>query len=164
MGTPTDIERITSGGPTGALGLGQHREVIQATATTTLLAKQSGALVIFPQAVTGGTITLPTPVEGMTFDFVTLVSVTTSSTNKIITATPASQFLIGGVAMASLTAGGNDFFVADGTTHVAITMDATTKGGLVGGWVRLTAISATQWMVSGIPVGSGTLADPFATS
>lgn len=163
MATPTDIQRLSRGGATGAIALGVHREIIQGTATRTLLAKESGALCIFTQAVTGGIFTLPTPVEGMQFEFVTLTSVTGSDVNKVITAA-ATQFLTGGVAMASLTAGGNDFFEANGTSHVAITMGATTTGGLKGGRIRLTAISALLWQVDGIPVGSGTLADPFATS
>jgi len=131
--------------------------------TTALTAAQSGALCIFPLAVTGGTFTLPAPVVGLTFDFVTLVSVTTSSTNKVIT-NASTVFLTGGVAMASLTAGGNDFFEADGTSFVAITMDATTKGGLKGGRIRVTCISSTLWQIEGVPVGSGTLADPFTTT
>jgi hypothetical protein len=43
-------------------------------------------------------------------------------------------------------------------------MNGSTTGGLIGGSIRFTAISATQWMVTGNYVGSGTLADPFATS
>ena len=163
MTISTVPELISTHSPDGCVAPGQHREIVQGPAAYTLTAAESGALCIFPQAVTGGTFTLPAPVVGMTFDFATLVSVTTSSTNKIIT-NAATVFLTGGVAMASLTAGGNDFFEADGTSFRAITMDATTKGGLKGGFLRLTCISSTLWHIEGIPVGSGTLADPFATS
>lgn len=163
MAISTVPELISTHSPDGCVAPGQHREIIQGTATTTLLASQSGALCIFTQAATGGIFTLPAPVLGMTFDFVTLVSVTGADVNKVIT-NASTVFLAGGVAMASLTAGANDFFVADGSTHVAITMGATTTGGLKGGRIRVTAISATQWHVEGVPVGSGTLADPFATS
>lgn len=163
MAISTVPELISTHSPNGCIAPGQHREIIQGTATTTLVASQSGALCIFTQAATGGIFTLPAPVLGMTFDFVTLVSVTGSNVNKVIT-NASTVFLTGGVAMASLTAGANDFFEANGTTHVAITMGATTTGGLKGGRIRVTAISATQWHVEGIPVGSGTLADPFTTS
>jgi len=163
MAISTVPELISTHSPAGCVAPGQHREIIQGTATTTLLASQSGALCIFTQAATGGIFTLPAPVLGMTFDFVTLVSVTGADVNKVIT-NASTVFLTGGVAMASLTAGANDFFEANGTTHVAITMGATTTGGLKGGRIRVTAISATQWHVEGIPVGSGTLADPFTTS
>lgn len=163
MPISTVPELISTQAPDGCVAPGMHREVIQGTAATTLTAKQSGALCIFTQATTGGTFTLPAPVLGMTFDFVTLVSVTSTDVNKVIT-NAGTVFLTGGVGMASLTAGGNDFFEANGTTHVAITMGATTTGGLKGGRIRVTAISSTLWHVEGMPVGSGTLADPFATS
>ncbi len=163
MAFPATFEQIGTHGSGGAILPGAAREVIQGTAATTLTAAQSGALCIFTQATTGGTFTLPAPVVGLTFDFVTLVSVTSSDVNKVIT-NAATVFLTGGVAMASLTAGGNDFFEANGTTFVAITMGASTTGGLKGGRIRVTCISPTLWHVEGIPVGSGTLADPFATS
>ncbi len=164
MTFPATFEQIGTNSSGGTMVPGFAREIIQATAaSTTLTAAQSGALCIFPLAVTGGIFVLPAPVKGLTFDFETLVSVTTSSTNKVIT-NAASVFLTGGVAMASLTAGGNDFFEADGTSFVAITMDATTKGGLKGGRIRVECISPTLWAISGVPVGSGTLADPFTTS
>ena len=51
MTTPTDIERISYGGPTGSLQLGEHRQVIQGVgATRTLLAKESGALCLLDRA------------------------------------------------------------------------------------------------------------------
>ena len=149
--------------PDGTVAPGLHREIIQGTATTTLTPSQSGALCIFTQAATGGIFTLPAPVIGMEFEFATLVSVTASDVNKVIT-NASTVFLTGGVNIASLTAGANDFFEANGTTFVALTMGATTTGGLKGGRVRFTAISSTLWAVEGNLVGSGTLADPFATS
>ena len=163
MATPTDIERVSYGGPAGSLQLGSHREVIQGVgATRTLLAKESGALCLLDRAA-GVVYTLPTPVEGMQFDFLATVSVT-SNAYKTITAA-ATQFLVGGIMSANLTvAASGDFFVANGTTHVAISENGTDSGGLVGGWYRLTAISATQWAIQGVNCGSGTNVDPFATS
>jgi hypothetical protein len=42
--------------------------------------------------------------------------------------------------------------------------NGTTTGGLLGTWFRFTALSTTQWLVTGIDQGSGTVATPFATS
>lgn len=47
--------------------------------------------------------------------------------------------------------------IADGTENT-LTLGATTACGLAGGWVEFTAISATQWAVSGVVLGSGTVA------
>lgn len=158
-----DLEKLGYGGGNGCIAVGQHRQVIgEAVATRTLLAKESGSLCLFDLA-TGVVYTLPAPVVGMYFDFMATVSVT-SNAHKTIT-DAATTFLVGGVGILSLTvAEAGDFFVANGTTHRAISEDGATKGGLVGGGYRLTCISATKWSISGITVGAGTLADPFATS
>lgn len=158
------LERLNYGAPAGCIATGLHRQVIQSVgATRTLLPEESGSLCLFDRAA-GVVYTLPTPVEGMYFDFMATVSVT-SNAYKTITATTASEFIVGGIGILSLTvAEAGDFFVANGSTHVAISEDGATKGGLVGGTYRLTAISTTQWAITGISVGAGTLADPFATS
>ena len=158
------LERLNYGAPAGCIATGLHRQVIQSVgATRTLLPEESGSLCLFDRAA-GVVYTLPTPVEGMYFDFMATVSVT-SNAYKTITATTASEFIVVGIGILSLTvAEAGDFFVANGSTHVAISEDGATKGGLVGGTYRLTAISTTQWAITGISVGAGTLADPFATS
>lgn len=163
MGISTSLERLGYGAPDGCIATGLHRQVIQSVgATRTLLKEESGSICLFDRAA-GVTYTLPTPVEGMYFDFMATVSVT-SNAYKTITAA-ATQFLVGGVGILSLTvAEAGDFFVADGTTIVAISEDGATKGGLIGSTYRLQAISATQWAITGITVGAGTLATPFATS
>ena len=162
MATPTDIERLSYGGPKGSLGLGLHREVVLVTASTTLLQKQSGALVVLGVAA-GATVTLPTPVEGMVFEVSVSVS-RTSNSYKIITGA-ATQFLLGAyAAMDATIATSGDVFTGDGSTHVALTIDGDTKGGLVGGCLTFTGLSATQWLVTGDVVGTGTMVTAFATS
>lgn len=163
MTISTDLERLNYGSPAGCIAPGQHRQVIQGVgATRTLLAEESGALCLFDRAA-GNVYTLPAPVEGMQFEFSTTVAVT-SNAAKVIT-DAATTFLIGSVMLGSLTvADSGDVFQANGSTHRAISMDGATKGGLVGGSFKVTAISSTQWVIEGDAVGSGTLADPFATS
>jgi hypothetical protein len=163
MSTPTDIERISYGGPTGSIVLGRHRQVIQSVgATRTLLAKESGALCLFDRAA-GVVYTLPTPVEGMQYEFLATVEVT-SNAYKVITASITTQFLKGNMTITKLAAAMFNAN-ADGTSnHVAISSNGTTTGGLIGSSFRVTAISATQWGIEGSLVGSGTLADPFAAS
>lgn len=158
MTTPTDIQRVSYGGPTGALQLGKHRQVIQSVgATRTLLAKESGALCLFDVA-TGNIYTLPTPVEGMKFEFLQTVAVS-SNASKVVTSA-ATVFMLGAVCSGKL-APGMDVFQADGSTIVGISMAGSTTGGLIGSQFTLTAISTTQWVITGYIVGSGTLATPF---
>ena len=164
MTASTALEVLGTGRAEGTRLRGLHREIISGVgATRTLLAKESGALCLFDRAA-GVVYTLPTPVEGMQFEFLATVAVT-SNAYKVITATPASQFLLGGVIMGDVTvAQSGDYFEADGTTIVAISEDGATKGGLLGDHFVLTAVSTTQWVIHGVLHGAGTLATPFATS
>ena len=76
----------------------------------------------------------------------------------------ATEFLLGEVfAYTTATASGAGF-AANGTTIRALSSNGTTTGGLIGDDYTVTAISATVWFISGVTVGSGTLATPFATS
>jgi hypothetical protein len=159
----TGLEKLGYGGPVGCIAVGQHRQVIgEAVATRTLLPKESGSLCLFDRAA-GVVYTLPAPVVGMVFEFGVSVDVTTNA-YKVIT-NAATTFLLGSVVSGNLTVGASgDVFQANGTTHVAISQNGTDTGGLIGGKLKFTAISATQWYVEGINIGSGTNADPFATS
>lgn len=163
MTISANLERLGYDGPSGCIATGLHREVLQSVgATRTLLAEESGSLCLFDSA-TGVIYTLPAPKEGMQFKFGVSVAVT-SNAYKIIT-NASTVFLLGGVISGNLTvAASGDVFQANGTTHVAISMNGTDTGGLIGGELVFTAISDTQWYVSGLIVGSGTNADPFATS
>lgn len=163
MTISSNLERVNYDSPDGCIATGLHREIIQGVgATRTLLAEESGSLCLFDRAA-GNVYTLPTPVEGMQFEFSTTVLVT-SNAAKVIT-NAASVFLIGSLMGGSLTvADSGDVFQADGSTIVAVSMNGSTTGGLVGGSMKFTAISATQWLVEGDFVASGTVATPFATS
>lgn len=163
MAISANLERLNYDSSDGCLATGLHREVIQGVgATRTLLAEESGALCLFDRAA-GNVYTLPAPVEGMQFEFLATVAVT-SNAYKVIT-NAGTVFLIGAIMGGSLTvADSGDVFQANGTTHVAISMAGSTTGGLVGTRFKVTCISATQWVIDGTYVGSGTLADPFAIS
>lgn len=158
-----DFEQVGYRGP----GLSQHtayaQEVISGVgATRTLVARESGALCLNDRAA-GIVWTLPPPVVGMTFEFGTTVQ-RTSNSYKIITHA-ATVFLVGAVmAGDAAIATSGDIFTADGTTHVALTLDGDTKGGFVGEKLTLRAISATQWLVQGLVIGTGTMVTGFATS
>lgn len=138
---------------------GQHVAVYSGEAATrTLLDKESGATFLFDK-VDGIIYTLPAPVIGARFRFMVKASVT-SNAYKVQT-DAATTFIVGGVDASSLTAGANDYFVANGTSHVGISMGGTTTGGLIGTWIELVCISSTLWQICGSNCGSGTLADPF---
>lgn len=156
------LEQVGYGGPEGTKLIGAHRHVISGVgATRTLKASESGALCLFDRAA-GVVYTLPAPVAGMQFEFATTVTIT-SNAAKVIT-NAATVFLLGVVQViggTTETTASADF---NGTTHVAISSNGTTTGGVIGDSYRVTAISATQWVIDGIASGSGAVATPAATS
>lgn len=160
---PTTLERLSYNSPSGCIATGLHRQVIDGVgATRTLLPEESGALCLLDRAA-GVVYTLPAPAVGMQFEFLATVAVT-SNAYKVIT-DAATTFLIGGVIMGDVTiAQSGDYFEADGSTHVAISANGSTTGGLLGERYKVTCISATQWIIEGVCHGAGTLATPFATS
>jgi hypothetical protein len=86
---------------------------------------------------------------------------TAATAVKVITA--ASNFLLGGVSMSTADAAASNF-VANGTTIRSINLNGTTTGGIAGSFFTVTAVTATQWLIQGELIGSGSLATPFATS
>ena len=48
------------------------------------------------------------------------------------------------------------------SSNDVITMNGSTKGGLVGSIVKVTAMASAKYAVEGIILGSGTLVTPFA--
>lgn len=131
-------------------------------ATRTLSVDETGSTVVFDRAA-GVVVTLPLAVPGTTFDFVVSTSVT-SNALKVITGA-GTEFLQG--TLASVDTDTSDAvagFSGNGTSHVAVSMNGTTTGGLLGTSFRLTCLSATKWQISGTNRGSDTVATPFATS
>lgn len=125
-----------------------------ASATPTLTAPQCGGIFLWDRA-SGTNYTLPVPVAGCTFDFIN--SVAQSSGTNEVQSSGATVFIQGGPIVSGTTA---NQFACNGSTHVAIKTNDSTTGGLLGGHVRFTALTATLWQLDGTLVGSGTVATP----
>lgn len=171
MGLPVDfggddlyVNNVYTGNTApGQLVQGGSENISQtiSSATATLTSSQSGGTFVLSRAA-GVTVTLPTPAAGLTYTFI-VGTVATSNAHKIITGTPASQFLLGGVYFdKALTITRYD---GNGSSHVSLNLNGTTTGGAtIGDTVQFIGVSATEWSVSGTVTASGTLATPFATS
>ena len=99
--------------------------------------------------------------EGVTY---TIWVPTTIATSSLKIGTDGTNRFVGYVlsidsdttdATRGFGAGANDDF---------INFNGTTTGGVAGTWVQIVAIAALKYMVTGVAVGSGTVATPFATS
>jgi hypothetical protein len=170
MAIPAELQSISSQDGDGSIAKGIHREVITFSTAGVglvnyqLLPEQSGALVIF-NSLTGNLVTLPSPVKGMWFEFISQIAPTSNET-KIVTKLIATEFMLGSIISASATvAEGMDVFTADGSTHVSYSANGSTTGGEVGTRLVFTALSTTQWLVKGVNQGSGgAVTDPFDTT
>lgn len=132
--------------------------VITAGTTKTLTAQQTGAMVLLDQAG-GSTVTLPAPKIGLKFTFIA----TATGAHKVIT-DAGTTFMLGMVVLAEASAATALGALFNGTTHLAITMNGTTTGGILGTRFTLECVTATQWEISGLVAGSGSLSTPAATS
>lgn len=131
-------------------------------ATRTLSVDESGSTVLFDRAA-GIVYTLPLAKPGVFFDFVITTTITSNSA-KVITGA-ATEFLIGGYTNVDTdTSNAVAVFTGNGSTHVAVTQNGTTTGGVLGTKLRFTCLSSTRWFVEGVVQGSGVVATAFATS
>ena len=148
------------------IALEKHNVVTGSGSTVTLTAQQSGSDLLFDRAA-GIVYTLPVPQVGLQFRFLVTTAIT-SNAAKIIT-DAGTTLIIGNVLAntASATPAANDgpkTFAANGTTHIAVSMNGTTTGALIGTYIDFVCVSTTQWHVNGVVLGSGIIATPFATS
>ena len=92
---------------------------------------------------------------GASFFFV----VETAATDMDIKTDGTDKF-VGGLYTGKDDATGKTFI--SGATNDVITMNGSTKGGLAGSIVKVTAMASAKYAVEGITLGSGTLVTPFA--
>ena len=154
--TFTNLNDFTGGMKTG------DAKVLAAGTSHTLANTDSGKTIIFNEA--GETlIKLPAPELGMVFHFMTAV---TATSDHVVQALTDDHGFLGGVSIHSTSAGNSDHFAAatDGNNDF-ITMNGTTTGGHAGSYLRIAAAldasAAKCWVVTGMLLGSGTLATPF---
>lgn len=145
---------VNTGTSTGAV----RNEVSMTAATAAPTAAQSGSIFLFNRAG-GVTVTLPTPVVGLSYTFI--VQTTPTSPIKIIT-DAGTTLLQGAVVVSGTTAVAFQSLIT--SSNISFNGNNTTTGGLVGTQVEFLCLSTTLWQVTGISFGSGTVATPFANS
>jgi hypothetical protein len=146
-------------GGTATLDSNEINVISSVGATRTLLASESGSICLFDRAA-GIVYTLPAPVVGLKFRFVT--TVTRTSNSETINTDAGTTFLQGGITQIIDTSATSEGQFGDGSTHVSLAMNGTTTGGIIGTDLTFECVTATQWQVSGIVNSSGTLTTPFA--
>ena len=146
-----------------------NANVVSLTADTTLtVAAHAGKVLITNDA--DGKFTLPSVVVtapdadddpnqtnnlGATFTFI----VVTAATDMDILTDGTDKF-VGGLYTGVDDATGKTFI--SGSSNDVITMNGSTKGGLAGSIVKVTAMASAKYAVEGLILGSGTIVTPFA--
>jgi len=146
-----------------------NANVVSLTADTTLtVAAHAGKVLITNDA--DGKFTLPSIVVtapdadddpnqtnnlGATFTFI----VVTAATDMDILTDGTDKF-VGGLYTGVDDATGKTF--NSGSSNDVITMNGSTKGGLAGSIVKVTAMASAKYAVEGLILGSGTIVTPFA--
>lgn len=158
-GVLTDLPAVINSSLTVNGSINGQSNVSSVTADETLTTADSGSTLLL-DAAAGATVTLPAPAAGLTYTFVVLTTVTSNS-YKVVT--DASTTFLQGYLAVPVAAGTSTYFFADGTSDISINLNGSTTGGLLGGQFSVTCLDGTQWQVSGVVEGSGTVATPFAT-
>ena len=166
------MEKSTFSGPVRSLAgfiSAGNANVVSLTADTTLTVDaHAGKILTCNDA--DGKFTLPSIVAtapdrdddpnqtnnlGASFFFV----VETAATDMDILTDGTDKF-VGGLYIGVNNATGKTFI--SGATNDVITLNGTTKGGLAGSIVKVTAMASAKYAVEGIVLGSGTLVTMFA--
>ena len=146
-----------------------YNSVVSLTADTTItVASHAGRALLTNDA--DGVFTLPSIVVteptdktdpnqlcnlGAQFTFI----VVTAATDMDIVTDGTDKF-VGGLYTGVTDATGKTFI--SGASNDVITQNGSTKGGLAGSIITVTAIASAKYAVEGIILGSGTLVTPFA--
>jgi hypothetical protein len=179
------MARTTFQGPVRSLG-GIYQQgpstVVDITSSTTLNPVDHGGRIISVGGSLAANVTLTLPTintsanssssgpgndpntannEGVVY---TIWVPTTISTSSLKIGTDGTDRFVGYVlSIDSDTSDATRGFGA-GASDDFINFNGTTTGGVAGTWVQIFAIAALKYMVTGVAVGSGTVATPFATS
>ena len=170
--------KTTFSGPVKSLagfspsGYNNEVNIADATATLTLSDSSHGGRIVVIQdadiAITLPSIVTTEPTDktdpgqlcnlGLTFK----IYFSVAASGATVTTASADNY-VGALNILKETAGANTAFFADGDDDI-ITLDGTTKGGLEGSYIELTA-TTDGWLCSqSALMGSGTLASPFSAA
>jgi hypothetical protein len=138
--------------------------ISEGTATRTLKVEESGSMCLFDRAA-GVVYTLPAACPiGTTFEFMTAVTIT-SNAAKVITGA-GTELMVGAIVNTDTDTSNAtiQFPSLVGSSNIAVSMNGSTTGGIIGDYIRMTKVTSTKWSVTGHTLGTGTVATPFSAS
>ncbi len=140
---------------------GMAQPPIIVTAALSLTRALHGGKTLLVSIAAGIALTLP-PAIGSGVKFRYVCGVTVTSVNNIIKVT-TTDIMIGSLLTLQDAADTVVGWEAAATSDT-ITMNGTTKGGLVGDWIDLEDIAPAKWQVTGVLKATGTEVTPFSAA
>ena len=131
-----------------------------ASATLTSSDAETGVTV---NAAAGLTLTLPTAL-GTGYNFKIILGTTVTSNNVIISRGLAADKFIGMATQAGAASGAAPLTWKPGATDNTLTLNGSTKGGILGDMILITDISAGVWTVQVLGQASGVQVTPYSVT
>ena len=100
--------------------------------------------------------------EGVTYTIWVPTTISTSSLKITVTGGSSDVFVGSLMSVDTDTSGAMVGFTSSSNTF--INLNGTTTGGVAGSWIQIVAIASDKYMVTGVILGSSTVATPFANS
>lgn len=140
-------------------GVGGKANILASSGNTTMTTAMTGSIMLVDAASVSYALPAISAADvGMRFTFFWSAA---STSNGVITAA-AGDLLVGFAALGVSGAADVDYYFPNGSSHLVLTANGTTTGGLAGSVARFTAINATMWGVEAHLKASGTQATPFS--
>jgi hypothetical protein len=99
--------------------------------------------------------------EGVTY---TIWVPTTIATSSLKIGTNGTDKFVGTLMSVDTDSSGAMVGFTAASTNDFINLNGGTTGGVAGTWIQIVAIAANKYMVTGVVLGTGTVATPFADS
>ena len=99
--------------------------------------------------------------EGVTY---TIWVPTTISTSSLKIGTDGTDKFVGSLLSVDTDSSGAMVGFTAASSNDYINLNGTTTGGVAGTWIQIVAIAANKYRVTGVVLGSGSVATPFADS
>jgi len=159
VGTGINIKSDVINLSTGKTGRKVHAS---SPATRLIQPSESGDLFLMDTA-TGQSFTLPEAVVGLKYSFMVTTDLTSNAYAVLCSTATAGDFMVGAIQGAIEGAATDETHFANGSTHLGLSMNKTTTGGLIGTWIEVECITTALWSVKGVASCTATPATPFTT-
>jgi hypothetical protein len=179
------MARTTFQGPVRSLG-GIYQQgpasVVAITASTTLDPQTHGGRIISVGGTLAANIVLTLPTINTSSNDITsgpgqdpntlnnqgvvytIWVPTTIATSSLKIGTDGTDKYVGTLLSVDTDSSGAMVGFTAGATNDYINLNGGTTGGVAGTWIQIVAVAALKYMVTGVVLGTGTVATPFADS